>query len=282
MKHPQTIAGVQTIPFVELLNLKNGFNDVFEDDFLKAVGDCLVWRRREELDNKENIASTIYADVRAYLELHGYGDVELASLPLPSYKGDRTVLQLLPYIVFRIGGEIIAVYQRGKGVGESRLAGNNSIGYGGHIDFMDALTVADEKLQRELDGAESDEDVEAVMQGSADVDEAEFSTVDVAATLETSLRREIEQEVVDGTTLLDSVDLKFFGLLYDRSNDVGMLHLGIVYIADLPAGTVIAPKEAELLAMPGATVDALPNYSNLESWSEIVARELARGEETLA
>jgi predicted NUDIX family phosphoesterase len=56
---------------------------------------------------------------------------------------DTRFLQLLPYIFFwkLVGDEIhIFVYQRGKGVGEGRLAGGCSIGVGGHVNPLDFLS----------------------------------------------------------------------------------------------------------------------------------------------
>lgn len=56
---------------------------------------------------------------------------------------DTRYIQLLPYIVFykKIGKRYrIFVYQRGKGVGEERLAMNCSVGVGGHINPLDFLS----------------------------------------------------------------------------------------------------------------------------------------------
>lgn len=57
---------------------------------------------------------------------------------------DTRYVQLLPYIVFykKVGKRYqIFVYQRGKGVGEERLAGGCSIGIGGHINPLDFLSM---------------------------------------------------------------------------------------------------------------------------------------------
>lgn len=57
---------------------------------------------------------------------------------------DRRFLQLLPYMIFykKVGGKYkIFVYQRGKGVGEERLALGCSIGVGGHINPHDFLSL---------------------------------------------------------------------------------------------------------------------------------------------
>lgn len=64
-------------------------------------------------------------------------------------------VQLLPYIVFykRVNGRLkIFVYQRGKGVGESRLAGNYSIGVGGHINPQDQFEYVQDELLGDLPG----------------------------------------------------------------------------------------------------------------------------------
>ena len=49
---------------------------------------------------------------------------------------DPSFKQLIPYCVFRCGGEIFS-YRRDKGQGETRLLGKRSIGVGGHISTID-------------------------------------------------------------------------------------------------------------------------------------------------
>ncbi|BAS04937.1 hypothetical protein [Ralstonia phage RSF1] len=57
---------------------------------------------------------------------------------------DTRFVQLLPYVIFykKVNGKYqIFVYQRGKGVGEERLALGCSIGVGGHINSHDFLSM---------------------------------------------------------------------------------------------------------------------------------------------
>lgn len=70
---------------------------------------------------------------------------------------DTRFIQFLPYIVFykKVAGKYqIFTYQRGKGVGEERLALGCSIGVGGHINPYDFLSMQSKYvLERQLGGA---------------------------------------------------------------------------------------------------------------------------------
>ncbi|BAQ02661.2 hypothetical protein [Ralstonia phage RSL2] len=70
---------------------------------------------------------------------------------------DSRYIQLLPYIVFykKIGKRYrIFVYQRGKGVGEERLAMNCSVGVGGHINPLDFLSMQSKLDLHKVPGSE--------------------------------------------------------------------------------------------------------------------------------
>lgn len=57
---------------------------------------------------------------------------------------DERFIQLLPYLTFwkKVDGRIqLFTYQRGKGVGEGRLAMNCSVGVGGHVNPIDFLSM---------------------------------------------------------------------------------------------------------------------------------------------
>ncbi len=73
--------------------------------------------------------------------------------PRPAMEQDPSFKQLIPYCIFRCGGEIFH-YRRGSGQGEARLHSKRSIGIGGHISSIDAGGANSaylEGMQRELD-----------------------------------------------------------------------------------------------------------------------------------
>lgn len=77
-------------------------------------------------------------------DLHTQVYSNLAYLRRGWCEKDERFIQLLPYITFwkKVGGRIqLFTYQRGKGVGEERLAMNCSVGVGGHINPIDFLSV---------------------------------------------------------------------------------------------------------------------------------------------
>jgi predicted NUDIX family phosphoesterase len=83
------------------------------------------------------------------------------------------------------------------------------------------------------------------------------------------LRKELDEEVrIDAP-----YDLKFVGIVNDDSTEVGLVHLGIVYILDV-AHKSVAVMETEKMAgewMPRAAMHEV--RSAMESWSEIVYDE---------
>ena len=171
-----------------------------------------------------------------------------------AFKGNRNFKQLLPYVVFvypiqeNSGDTRVAVYRRRAGVGESRLAGNLSIGFGGHIEISDV---------------QHDEGV-----------------IDLPDTLMVAALREIEQEITivsEIMPLLTSDDLRPVGLIVDGSNDVGNLHLGIVHVAYLSQGDIVTVNEPELEALPATKLsELLACGSPIESWSKLLAGELVK------
>ena len=56
-------------------------------------------------------------------------------LPRGDCETDPTFKQIIPYVIvyFQATGQILT-YRRGPEVGETRLAGNRSLGFGGHIN----------------------------------------------------------------------------------------------------------------------------------------------------
>ena len=130
------------------------------------------------------------------------GSVTISELlALPQYFLARSIAehdpgykQLIPYQLF-CREDAFFVYQRGGGVGESRLAGRLSLGIGGHINSADAP-----------DGILTPRSYLAALQ------------------------REQEEELVG----LPPCEANFLGLIDDDRDPVGLVHLGAVHLATLP------------------------------------------------
>lgn len=269
---PQFILAVQARGIVQALNLKQGFNPLTLEAFLEVAQPLLTIRQRQALDETITTHEDVLAQINYLASTHG---ITLHHDPVEpfQYKGDRNDLQLLPYRVLTDSEVITAdtlftTYQRGKGVGESRLAGNNSIGFGGHVDMADAISEGE--LLESLEEAATSEGEDFASYPT----EEQWSTPDLEATLVDSAGREFEQEVLLVTDAEREVEIepKFIGLILDRSDDVGCLHLGLVYQIVLPAGVTAVPAEEELLAQPRQTAAQLLEDPKLENWSRIVAQ----------
>lgn len=180
------------------LKLKQGFNALTFDQLAAAIQPHLVVKPRGEME-------------RSLTERH-----------------------LIPYL--RVTNELghVFAYQRGKGVGESRLAGNDSIGLGGHIDQPDIVYNDD-------------------------------GSVNLYSTVWDSASRELGEEVSGVFTIP-----RFTGVIVDDSDEVGQVHLGLVMEALCTSDPAeVACLEPELRShgfMPMAELGSL----RLESWSSIL------------
>lgn len=152
-------------------------------------------------DIEENVFCLKRADLDSLLGERGNG-VEIADLlALPQYflprsraENDPSYKQLIPYQLFRRGDGFF-VYQRGKKVGEQRLAGRLSLGIGGHINNDDACNFL---LSPQ--------------------------------TYQEALQRERCEELAG----LPPCAPLFIGLINDDSDAVSAVHLGAVHLSILP------------------------------------------------
>lgn len=242
-KHPAFILGVDATYFdkqkvLDDVGMKSAFsqpiNPFPHELFLDTVQSDLIIREREHCDESVSNDPT-----RNYLESG-------------SKKGNHHIKQILPYLIVRQKQEGLPTlyypYRRLKTVGESRLAGNGSIGYGGHVDLADVVHTK--------------------------------SVIDLKATILLSLVRETNEEFVlidpnDGDPkrgYLEATDFTFGDLfILDNSNDVGELHLGVIMIFDLPLGYEIKTVEEELATLPPMTLEQMLTDETFkpENWTKI-------------
>jgi predicted NUDIX family phosphoesterase len=178
--------------------------------------------------------------------------------------------QILPYTVIAqnpvrgtdFSQDVFTVYQRTKQVGESRLAGNFSIGGGGHIDIADLIF------------------------------DTTTSIVDLKQTILRALFRELIEEFifidehgveVTPERLVGAITFVPAGFIRDDANTVGQVHLGVVNVVYVPHTWTVKvrpPKEGEeaehLDAPSGTAAEILSRGAKFENWSQILLEEFAQ------
>lgn len=162
---------------------------------------------------------------------------------LAGLEKDETKLQLLPYItLLNPAGEVYCYYRGGEGE-EARLHGDLSIGLGGHVDTG---VIPHDKLEHHL---------------------------------KREAGRELLEEV--GIKLADPVkQLTFTHLIYDTTNEVGRVHLGIRCVYRMSANDKIDPEkgviEKGFFRRPNEfTADEV---FRLENWSKVCLNLLCTGQ----
>lgn len=136
------------------------------------------------------------------------------------------------------GGGLYLTYLRGRGQGEARLRGNRSLGVGGHVNSGDQATLF----------------------------------------LDDHLKAAAFRELYEEVRVPIDLDLRFAGLLNDDSNDVGSVHLGLVYLAELPATAQEAKefkRQKSVAQLSFASPDELRrDRDQFETWSQILIDSL--------
>jgi len=207
--------------------------------------------------------SIVYIDkAAAFYELpaHATGvirmDVEAAFKRLDLHTGQkaRELLENDPYNVHPITYDTIAklvdntadskiavlVYDRpAKNNGEMRLAGLSSVGIGGHVEHPDVARGA---------------------QGQIDL----FATVTSAGL------RELQEEV---KLSHPPVSLPIEALIFDPSNEVGKVHLGVWGLAWVSSESEIIDSEDQLLNARWELLEDI-DTSKFENWSKMVIEQM--------
>jgi len=144
--------------------------------------------------------------------------------------------QIIPYAVIIQDGKIL-VYTRGKLGQEVRLHAKKSIGVGGHINPKDLDNFSDSHLKIDL-----------------------------------ALLRELEEEIK--ITQDDIQELNFIGVVNEDMEEVGKVHLGLVYVVRLKPEAVLHFEdcllEPEFLSIP----DLDYVYGSLEGWSQLIVEAI--------
>lgn len=148
----------------------------------------------------------------------------------PAAETDRSLKQIIPYLVLRDGDRIFLM-KRTRAGGDARLHDHYTIGVGGHLNPGDGDILG-------------------------------------------GLAREWEEEIDADFT----PDFQFVGLLNDDTVDVGVHHLGIVYLADA-TGRQVGVRETNKLSGAFEEMAVLRAvYDKMETWSQLALDALSGAE----
>lgn len=150
----------------------------------------------------------------------------------PKYKSVGEYFpQIIPYILVRNREGKILTYSRGKGT-EDRLHAFRSIGFGGHIDYIDVFNHPDNLISAIQIGAD----------------------------------REIAEELdADGDIFLN---IKPGNIIIDYTNDVGRVHVGVLFDITLDE---VNTNTDEISDAKWVALDELKQSSDkYENWSKLV------------
>ncbi|MGX9976442.1 NUDIX domain-containing protein [Staphylococcus gallinarum] len=147
---------------------------------------------------------------------------------------DPTYKQLISYCILENERDEILVYERLSGGGEARLHGQSSIGVGGHMN--------------DFKGADSINEV-----------------------LRVNAQRELEEEV--GLSAQKSQNLAYIGFINDDTNEVGEVHMGVVFKINVNSSDVEA-KETDTLRIKWMDQAKIDNYDDFETWSALILQAL--------
>ena len=143
-------------------------------------------------------------------------------VPRAEAEKDRTLKQIIPYLVLCDGGRIFLM-KRTRAGGDARLHDHYTIGIGGHLNPGD----------------------DSALSG-----------------LEREWREELEAGFVP--------PFEFVGLLNDDTVDVGVHHLGLVYLAEA-SGRPVGVRETDKLSGSFERIEvARAAYDLMETWSQLV------------
>lgn len=147
---------------------------------------------------------------------------------------DPSYKQLISYCLLENENDEILVYQRLSGGGEERLHGQSSVGVGGHMN--------------NVVGADSINEV-----------------------LRVNAQRELNEEV--GLSEDRSQNMEYIGFIYDDTNAVGKVHIGVVFKIKVKSSDVEV-RETDTLKINWVSQDEINDLNHFESWSALILKDL--------
>jgi len=139
--------------------------------------------------------------------------------------------QIIPYVIVTYE-DLILLIHRTKKQTEKRLHDLLSLGIGGHINKTDAISF------------------------------------DTKNTIIKGMNRELNEEIIINQHQIK--EPKFCGIINDLSNDVGRVHLGLLFHLELEHDNVVVNEKDNMKIKWCKISDILLNYDKMENWSKIV------------
>ncbi|UDI78070.1 NUDIX domain-containing protein [Staphylococcus taiwanensis] len=147
---------------------------------------------------------------------------------------DPSYKQLISYCLLENEKNELLVYKRLSGGGESRLHGQSSIGVGGHMNDV---------------------------VGAGSINEI----------LRVNAQRELEEEV--GLSEADSQNMEYIGFINDDTNEVGEVHIGVVFKIKVNSNDVEV-RETDTLKIQWIEKELIDDYDSFETWSALILKDL--------
>lgn len=154
---------------------------------------------------------------------------------------DNRYRQLIVYLILRHKQNVF-VYQRIRATGEKRLLDLYSFGLGGHInetrERFSRLTEPDNSMH----------------------------TKSFSRLITSNLKRELKEEV----SFPGPFSYRFLGILNDQETEVGIYHIGLVFLVSCQASQIIV-REKNKIRGSLIPVSQLKDYQDqLENWSNLL------------
>lgn len=163
-----------------------------------------------------------------------YNQERFSWQPRGTCETDPTYKQVIPYVVYYdLALDSYLVYQRK--LGDSRLTGKWSLGIGGHVN---------------------------------EIDESIFS---IKQTICANINRELSEELgEDRARPTDQWWNYFRGYIYDPSDEVGSVHLGLVFLRPMALSEKYVFEDTEHSFEVVSYQGVKDLYENMENWSRAV------------
>lgn len=147
-------------------------------------------------------------------------------------ENDPTKLQIIPYItLFDKKTKEIFIYTRGKASGEQRLAGNCSIGLGGHMETDPSKWPATDGQDVRIEGTPLA--LVIIEEALRELEE------EICITATDELRATIRAKIASGN----------FGLMYNVRTEVDKLHLAVAFFIAVDKEDIMSrPHEANVIS----------------------------------
>lgn len=147
---------------------------------------------------------------------------------------DTTFLQIIPYIYITDSKHTL-IYKRLKGGNETRLHDKYSLGFGGHVSQYDHVP-----------------------------------GIPLWSIVESAAYRELDEELEIPDP--EGIRITFSDhIIYDPSNDVGKVHLGVIGKCETSCINQIISQEQEKIEISVVSNQKLPSYlDKMENWSKIL------------